>query len=53
MGTYRYMARELLSAEFEGEDEAPPAVPTRESDIWSYGMTILVSSLLGFIHFSF
>lgn len=39
VGSVRWMAKELLAPKDEG---APPRVATKESDIWSFGMTLVV-----------
>jgi len=40
-GSVRWMAKELLDVKETG---APPRVATKESDIWSFGMTIVVAN---------
>lgn len=41
------MAAELLKAE-----DAAASIPTKESDFWSFGMTVLEVSLLGSVHWN-
>ena len=40
-GTARWMAVELLKPTEEGD---APALPTTESDVWAFGMTVYVST---------
>lgn len=42
-GTYRWMARELLRFGLYEDEDDNPCTSTFESDIWAYGMTVLVS----------
>lgn len=41
-GTYRWTAKELLRLGLDDSDQ--PYIPTYASDVWSFGMTVLVCS---------